>query len=87
MNTKTFITTRQNSKGNWWCSTTYKGYDYSEEETTASNARYKIQQALGLSTEKVIWEDSKFYISKKDSFKETIPVERRTSRIDNHPIG
>ncbi len=57
------IRTTQNSKGTWWCNTTYAGVDFFFEGDTANEVNTQMIKALEKKgfVGKRIWEDPKFY--------------------------
>jgi hypothetical protein len=84
------IQTRQNSKGNWWCNTTWNGYDISVEGQTIDDAQSLMIVELGKQKCSEIrnWSLPKFYdkkVNKLKSSKDYITYAK--SRIDNNPIA
>ena len=85
---KVKIQIRQNSKGNWWANTTYKGYDISEEGKTIEEAKAFFIPHLHEGDEPE-WLEPKFYVNtdKKTKIKDDNYIRPQKVRVDHNPHG
>ena len=82
------INTRQNSKGNWWCNTTWNGEDISVEGKTTDKAQLLMINELAnikCSEGRWAWTTIKPYNKKVTS--KMLHVTYTKSIIDNNPIA
>ena len=84
------ISVRQNSKGNWWCSTTHNCYDIYEEGETIEQAKTLISETIKKRNhEGGIHFQEPCYYPKKDVIPHN-PIRSigyASTRIDNNLIG
>lgn len=83
------IQTRENSKGKWWCNTTYACEDIFVEAETPTEAQTLMASTLrmrGFAGE-INWSKLRFYDKKINILKQKSHIPYAVSRIDNNPIA
>lgn len=64
----TTVQVRENRQGDWWCNTTFNGYDHSVTGSTPEDAKEKILRHLNITESDVIFEEIQPYPSPSKTF-------------------